>query len=223
MIVGCIGICRSGKTRHMQRLVGGSLGAGWLYLVLDCNGEWPGVAGGTWAACATPYTAERLLRAGRHVLVRPAYAELASEARARAFADALAFVACTVPADVCLVLPEVHRYCAEGQPLPDHFRVLVHQHFHVRAGLLFDTQQFQDLKKEILRDTQTLYLFAQSHPTSLKELKKLGGTKLASLSIEANRRLQEAKRRGDYRQGSGWHVRWAPGLTEADFELVRAT
>lgn len=204
-----VGVCGSGKTYALQTIIADEIRrkSDWRILVLDTNGEWPGppaigLPKGTYAGVVTPQGAKRALDAGaRAVLVRPA-SLVGDEEKARELADALAFVATSHLQPVMLVLPEVHRYAREGKPLPQYLGVIVHQWRHTRTGLLCDTQHFQDVKKEILRECGTFLLFAQRHHTSLDQIEALAGATVRAQVEEASRR----KDGGD----PGWCVRWPP-------------
>ena len=226
MIFGAVGVQGAGKTYRLMLIVSSILQqpAGpesWQLLILDVNHEWPGepirnakLPAGTFGAVTTPEGARRGLAGGaRAVIVRPPQGQVGDPKRARELADALGWVAVHHEHPVMLVLPEVHRYAEEGRPLPKHLRIIMHQARHTRTGLLFDTQHFQDVKKEILREARVIFIHAQTHHTSLQRIREYGGDQLAKppraggpwegLIPEATRRMRDGE--------PGWHVRWTPG------------
>lgn len=253
MIGVAVGVCGSGKTYRLQTIVAETLAqtqahpkrAGWRFLVLDTNHEWPGEpadvvsrAGGALAfvGARTPMDAYRALDQGATaVILRPDPAATAAESKARELADAAAWVAirhgeklkASGPVDgidsgVCLVLPEVHQYAQEGRPLPDNLRIIVHRFRHTNTGLLADTQHFQDVKKEVLRESLFLCFHAQTHPTDLDKLDAYGGCALRLAVEDAARRLAEAKRAGRQADGAGWHVHYDTHMGgPPPFELER--
>lgn len=245
MIRAAVGVCGSGKTYRLQTVAARSLAAtqadprraGWRFLIVDINGEWPGAPADEvsrrigrpleYVGATSPIDAHRALEAGATaVVLRPGL--MGSETAARELADACAWSATTLGArapagsGVCLVLPEAHQYAAEGRPLPSHLRVIVHRFRHTQTGLLLDTQHFQDLRKEILRECETLYLHAQAHATDLERVERYGGRELRAAVEEAARRLADAQAAGRPADGAGWHVRFRCHLGgPPPFELVR--
>lgn len=223
MIVGAVGVCRSGKTYGMQRMVAAELRQGaspWRIVILDVNREWPGEpARGAppirfVVASSAGQVARALVSGERAVLVRPPFGTVGESARDRAFADDLARVAIQHPGPVALAIPEVHRYLEEGAKAPPHLRTVIHQHRHTRTGLLWDTQQFADVRKELLRETTYgLRLYAQVHASSLKRVREEYGPRAVALLREAARRMRAGER--------GWHVHWLPGMHDDELTLVR--
>lgn len=223
MIYGSVGICRSGKTYGMQRMVAAELRnarSPWRVVILDVNREWPGEpARGApairFAVASSPGQVARALASGeRAVLVRPPFGSVAESERDRAFADDLAHVAIAHRGPVVLVIPEVHRYLEEGAKAPRHLRTIIHQHRHTQTGLLWDTQQFADVRKELLRETTYgLRLYGQAHASSIKRVREEFGPNAVRLVREAAARARRGER--------GWHVLWEPGIADEDLVLVR--
>lgn len=224
MIVGAVGFCGTGKTYGTQRLVAAELrrpgGSRWRFLILDCNAEWPGApsrgAGLRFALARSPGEAARALQSGHvAVLVRPAgMTTVADPEQDRQAANDLAQIAIACRAPTCLVLPECHRYIEEHKPAPPYVRTIIHQYRHTRTGMLWDTQQFADIRKELLRETvHGLRVYGQADASSLKALKERIGPRAAALAFEAGKR----KRAGQ----PGWHFVWYPGVSDTELRLVR--
>lgn len=223
MIHVATGVCGSGKSYLLMMLVAAELGSGrhaWRFLVVDVNHEWPGVPADVeskrrgapleFHLARTPHEALTLFQSGAEcVILRPAPA--ASEKDSRELGNAAAWVCLQIgpklPAGqgCCLVLPEMHEYAREHQKLPDHLRTIVHRFRHTRTGLLGDTQHAQDIKKEILREAETVYFLAQSHPTDLAVVERYGGHELREAVEEVAERFAKGEKgwRIEYRQHLG--------------------
>lgn len=221
-----IGACQSGKTYHLQRLVAGSLAdphSHWSFVVLDLNNEWPGEHRVLRVARATTVGgARKAIAAGEaFVVMRPPM-----DAQADGYvpwadvANELADIAVRAPRFVILVLPEAHLACRENYPLPKAVGSIVHRFRHptCRSGLWVDTQHFADIKKEIVKEAQWLYLFATGAEEDLEAIRRRYGRPVAE-AVRSLGPILSVRDAANKPKWPGWHVRLSI-LNPQDFEII---
>jgi hypothetical protein len=213
VIIAAIGGCGSGKTYHLRRLVEGAVRGSWAAVVLDTNGEFEG---GT--VISDPSQARAALRKHRLVRVKPPKSmQVAGASPWRDVAETLAQAAISHPHPCAVVLPEAHKSCHEGTPLPSGIKEIAHEWRHRRAGLWVDTQHFARLSKEILDESGRLYLFAQGSPRDLEAIRKYAGPYGPEL-LAAVRSCGAKVLEGE----PGWHVLLEPYRSEPPYILRRS-
>lgn len=207
-----IGTCGSGKTYALQENARVAADTSpWSFLVLDVNEEWPDARvwrgfRGRMCRVSSAANAKRKLDEGARVVLLTPGMDLEAMSGKNPFesiAQDLARIAIEGGPTV-LVLPEAHQVVSEGSgPLKGYIKYIVHRWRHAKANVWWDTQNPQDVSKEMFRGTTFIAWFASGGWQDDAVL-----AKVSAEAAKASRFVTEhAEPNGMGCKRPGWHLR----------------